>query len=452
MDCNRDRMKLTKDILRVEQYRPNPADPSFVVNVTADVIDHWSRTFHDMKNAEIGIPLTFEHPPKGKGSDPAEWKSGDPRFRAGWVEDVYRDGDTLMAVVDVPDDYAKDLVETGCYVSPKFGGSWTDSLSRKWDNPIHHIALTTKPVAVNQSRVFTPTPQPTLAFSRDSEPESPFIHEMYFSTSVGQFAEWSQPEESQVADLSPAEAMDRLFENPDFVAEARKRLEEIPEQQFSADTTVAPPGLPPGMPQCVPQDTQEPEPDADNSGADAAAVAMQILHEVMQACAAGMKAMAKLGGVETDDDADNAPQNVPAPTPAPDIQAQPAITQMSRDEIQSNPVFAAMEHKLTLTERKGFADRVNDLFNSGRCTGPHRDALLAEVGKYEFSRQQEQPNVLLLAKLELLESMPEHAVVPLEGKEASEFSRKPSAVPLNDNSEMTDERAEQIVRSFFNIT
>lgn len=438
-------MKLVKDVLKVEQYRPNPADPSFVVNVTTDVLDHWSRTFNDMKDAQIGIPLTFEHPPKGQGCDPSEWKSGDPRFRAGWVEDVYRDGDTLMAVLDVPDGYASDLVETGCYVSPKFGGTWTDSLSRKWENPIHHIALTTKPVAVNQSRTFTPK---TLAFSRDGDSESPFSHEMFFSTSQGQFAQWSQPEDTEVADLSPAEAIDRLFENPNFVAEARQRLAAIPEQQFSADPSQVPPGMPPGMPQGLPEDSA-PSPEGDGGGPDAAAVAMQILHEVMQACAAGMKAMAQLGGVSTDDDADDAPSPVPAPAPAPSLQATPAVTAMSRDEIESNPVFAAMEHKLTQTERKGFADRVNALFDSGRCTGPQRDSLIADVGKYEFSRQTEQPNVTLLAKLELLEGLPEHAAIPTVAKEA-EFSRsKPTATAIDSSEEMTDERAEEILQKTY---
>lgn len=443
---------LTKDILRVEKYHPNPADPSFVVDVTPDVLDHWSRTFNDMQAENIGIPLTFEHPPRGDvGADPAEMKEGDPRLRAGWVNSVYRDGDTLMGVFEVPDDYADDLLESGCYVSPKFGGTWTDSLKRKWENPIHHIALTTKPVAVNQTRTFT------QAFSRGQLP-SAFENELNFSTSSGQFQEWSQPEtdmpDALTPALTPAEAVDRLFENPDFVQFAREKLGSMPVQQFSADPGM--PGMPPGMPGMQPgQDQPAPEDmgGGEDTSPDIVAVCMGILHQVSQAVAEGMKAMAQLHGMQSDDDQDDVPPAAAPPQAAPQPVATPAavqmsregeVIQMSREQIMASPVFAAMENKLSRVERDSLTSRVNALFATGRCLGPKRDALLADVGKYEFSRQTEQPNILLLHTLSILEDLPENAAIPVDGK--LEFSRKPTvSKPDVDGGEMTDERADEIV-------
>lgn len=435
-------VQLVKDVLRVAKYRPDPANPDFVVDVTPAVLDHWSRTFNDMKEAGIGIPVPWEHPPRGdENSDPMEWaarKTGDPRVNAGWVDSVYRDGDTLYSVLDIKDEYADDLQKSGCYVSPKFGGSWTDSQSRLWTNPIHHIALTTKPVAVNQTRKFTPVASPVMAFSRA----------MCFSTS-----QWSQPEESNVADLTPAEAMDRLFENPNFVEMARERLG-MPVSEFSADVG-APPGMPPGMPQGLPGEgapEPQPQPEPDNGGTDAVSICMQILHQLSQTLGVGMKALAKLGGVDVgdDDEGDAAPPPGMSPAP-PQVQAQPAAVSFSREEIEANPVFAAMEKKLSKIERSGLADRIEALFDTGRCTRPQADALAADAGKYEFARQSDQPNVILIEKIKLLESMPENAALPLGGKE-SEFSREiTSSKPRDTGEEMSDERAEEIVRAHFGI-
>lgn len=442
-------MLLKKDVLKVAKYRPNPADPDFVVDVTPEVLDHWSRTFHDMKNATdpntgesfpIKLPVPWEHPPKGdENADPLEWsarKDGDPRVNAGWVEDVYREGDTLYAVLDVKDEYADDLQKSGCYVSPKFGGTWTDSLDRVWQNPIHHIALTTKPVAVNQTKNFRPVESPALAFSRA----------MCFSTS-----QWSQTEEPAVPDLSPEEAVDRLFENPNFVELARQRLSGMPEQQFSAPSQPGMPGMPPGMPQGAPTDMGQ-EPDVDEGGdQDMATVCMQILHEVSQAVAGGMKALAQFHGVSMGDDEDT-PMAPAQPAPAPQVDATPATVSMSRTESEKDQLIAALSHKATASDRSSLTSRANALYESARCTKPQLDEMLSEIGKYEFSRQKETPNLLLIERIKTLESLPEHAAIPVANKDI-EFSRKANATQpnaaFNSGEEMTDERADEIVKANF---
>lgn len=249
--------------------------------------------------------------------------------------------------------------------------------------------------------------------------------------------------------LTPAEAVDRLFENPDFVQFAREKLESMPVQQFSADPGV--PGMPPGMPGMQPgQDQPVPEDmgGGEDTSPDIVAVCMGILHQVSQAVAEGMKAMAQLHGMQSEDDQDEVPPPAAPPQAAPQPVATPAAVQMSREQYMADPVFAAMENKMSRLERKELEGRVSALFASGRCTGPKRDSLLADIGKYEFSRQNEQPNVLLMHTLSILEDQPENSAIPVDGK--LEFSRKPTAsAPDVNDGEISDERADEIVNKLF---
>lgn len=445
-------MKVTKDIIRAADYRPNPNNRDFVVPVTTDTLDHWVDTFGKMKSAGIGVPVPWEHPPStDPHTNPIEWskrRDGDPRNNAGWVENIYRDGDTLMAVLEVPDDCGEHLVKHGCYVSPKFGGTWNDSLDRRWVNPIHHIALTTKPVAVNQSREFKPV-DATLAFSRA----------MCFSTTEwNDESEWSQPGDDEMPDTPDvSEAIQRLLENPDVLAAAAERLGRT--HEFSA--TFAPnPGAPGAMPPEPDPYAAAPEPDGDEDtgGGDgnALAICMQVLHAVNQASAEGMKALAKMHGVSVGDDDEDEPEPAPMQPQQPPVTSTPAVVSMSRDDDEhefSREEFehmrvlnAAMANKLTRLEQADLASRAESLFDSGRVTRPDADALKARIGKYEFSRQADTDNVLLVRELVILEKLPEGAAT--KPNASTEFSRPASA--SRDSSFLSDadispERADEIL-------
>jgi hypothetical protein len=456
-------MKVTKDIIRAAEYRPNPHNRDFVVPVTVETLDHWADTFNKMKEAGIGVPVPWEHPPAtDPHTNPIEWskrRDGDPRNNAGWVESIYRDGDTLMAVLDVPDECGKSLVERGCYVSPKFGGTWNDSLDRKWVNPIHHIALTTKPVAVNQSREFKPV-DATLAFSRA----------MCFSTTAwDESSEWSQPGDDEMPDTPEvSEAIQRLLENPDVLAAAAEKLRMT--HEFSA--TFAPnPGAPGGIPNAQPDPyaaAPEQEPDGDEGNdTNALAICMQVLHAVNQASAEGMKALAKMHGVNVgdDDDGDDDSQYAPPPSaPAAPVTATPAVVSMSRDgdyehefsreEFDHLRVLnAAMANKLTRLEQAGLVGRAEALFDSGRCTRPEVDAIKDRIGKYEFSRQSEPDNVLLVRELEIYEKLPEGAAVK-SPESTTQFSR-PATSSRDESflsgSDISDERADQILAEEYRL-
>lgn len=454
-------MKVTKDIIRAAEYRPNPHNRDFVVPVTVETLDHWADTFNKMKDAGIGVPVPWEHPPAtDPHTNPIEWskrRDGDPRNNAGWVESIYRDGDTLMAVLDVPDECGESLVKHGCYVSPKFGGTWNDSLDRKWVNPIHHIALTTKPVAVNQSREFKPV-DATLAFSRA----------MCFSTTAwDESSEWSQPGDDEMPDTQDvSEAIERLLENPNVLAAAAEKLRMT--HEFSA--TFAPnPGAPGGIPNAQPDPyaaAPEQEPDGDEGNdTNALAICMQVLHAVQQASAEGMRALAKMHGVSVGDD-DDGDDDQPAPppaAPAAPVTATPAVVSMSRDDDEhefSREEFdhlrvlnAAMANKLSRLEQAGMSDRAEALFDSGRCTRPQVDAIKDRIGKYEFSRQSEPDNVLLVRELEIYEKLPEGAAV--KSPEApTQFSRP--ATSSRDESflngdDISDERADQILAAEYRL-
>lgn len=433
-------MKLIKDVIRAATYRPDPANPEFKVEITPEVMDHWSNTFQDMRAAEIGIPVTWEHPPRtNPNSDPHEWSSGrpgDPRDRAGWVENLYRDGDTMFAVLDIPDKYADDLMESGCYVSPKFGGSWKDSLGRVWENPVHHLALTTKPVAVNQRKDFVPA----TTFSRV----------MQFSTSQGPLMalDNSNRETDEVV-ITPEEAIERILENPDVLARAAEKLGV---QEFSATPGM---GIPAGMPQDDPgagMPPAPPPPAPEPEAPDAVATCMQIMHKLSETLHEGMQAMAALHGVNIGGDGDGDEDDFPPiPQQPPQVTASPAVVSMSRDDLIHNPLYAALEHRQTQTERKALSARVESLFDSGRATRAKADELLKGVNKYEFSRQTDVQNVLLLERIKTLEeTRPNSAMVDLNGQQ---FSRKPDVVShntaFNSGEEMTDERADEILKSVF---
>ncbi|CAB4191741.1 hypothetical protein UFOVP1229_116 [uncultured Caudovirales phage] len=455
-------MKVTKDIIRAADYRPNPHNRDFVVPVTVETLDHWADTFNQMKTAGIGVPVPWEHPPAtDPHTNPIEWskrRDGDPRNNAGWVESIYRDGDTLMAVLDVPDECGESLVKHGCYVSPKFGGTWNDSLDRKWVNPIHHIALTTKPVAVNQSREFKPV-DATLAFSRA----------MCFSTTEwDESSEWSQPGDDEMPDTPEvSEAIQRLLENPDVLAAAAEKLRMT--HEFSA--TFAPnPGAPGGIPNAQPDPyaaAPEQEPDGDEGNdTNALAICMQVLHAVNQASAEGMKALAKMHGVNVgdDDDGDDDSQYAPPPAaPAAPVTATPAVVSMSRDDEHefSREEFdhlrvlnAAMANKLTRLEQAGLVARAESLFDAGRCTRPDVDALKNRIGKYEFSRQSDSDNVLLLRELEIYEKLPEGSAVK-SPESSTQFSRPSTSGRdesfLSDGEGISDERADEILANEYRL-
>lgn len=116
----------------------------FVVNVDRKRLDHWASEFKKMKRDGVGVWIPDDHLPLARSNN-------------GWVQDIWRDGDTLMALCQfIGDDAAKkaarNKVSIGIGISDLGNGQVgvTDGKGRKYPDAIQHLALTPAPVSPGQ--------------------------------------------------------------------------------------------------------------------------------------------------------------------------------------------------------------------------------------------------------------------------------------------------------------
>ncbi|MFH5805600.1 hypothetical protein [Alienimonas sp. DA493] len=130
------------------------------VKVTAEDVRAIADGFAALKADHYSVPLIHEHAPGAENPDGHPVALSDAPARrndrnlAGWVEGVEVNDDGLLVFeIEAKDDVAADLLEIGTYVSPQFG-PWASPTGKRYENVLHHLATTTKPVAKNQSREF----------------------------------------------------------------------------------------------------------------------------------------------------------------------------------------------------------------------------------------------------------------------------------------------------------
>ena len=114
------------------------AKAGFTLEVDGERLGQWERSFHEMADAGIRVPVPWGH-------------SYDPRDNAGFVEEIeLRDGG-LWALLNVPDegDAAK-LGSTVRAVSVSINPGFVDGSGRDWGEVIEHVALTNYPVVTEQ--------------------------------------------------------------------------------------------------------------------------------------------------------------------------------------------------------------------------------------------------------------------------------------------------------------
>lgn len=126
--------RFKKDVIHVGNWRL-PGGGEFAV--TPARMDGWARRFSDMRAAGIRIPFPMDH-------------SRSSADNMGWVESVYRDGDTLFCEVEVPreedaDRLGKTVREVSICVDDE-----TDARGRVWKDVIVHISPCTDPVIPGQ--------------------------------------------------------------------------------------------------------------------------------------------------------------------------------------------------------------------------------------------------------------------------------------------------------------
>ena len=127
--------KWRKDVVRSGAWKL-PDGRTF--RVTPERMDHWVRTFKAMRQAGINISAPVDH-------------SGRSEDNKGFVEDIWREGDTLYCAMDVPregddDAIGKTIREVSICVEPE----WTDSTGKVWRDFVAHVAPCTEPVINGQ--------------------------------------------------------------------------------------------------------------------------------------------------------------------------------------------------------------------------------------------------------------------------------------------------------------
>lgn len=121
--------RFVKELIRCGQYVKQSEALGFTV--TLDVLDHWVKTTAAYLSAGNKIPVPSTH-------------TDNPEANRGWVVDVFAEGRSLFATIDLVGDGIK-LAGT-CDVSLYSPPELVDGHGNKYVRPIVHVALCTDPV------------------------------------------------------------------------------------------------------------------------------------------------------------------------------------------------------------------------------------------------------------------------------------------------------------------
>lgn len=129
--------KFKKDLIRDGRW-VHP-DTGKEIVVTPERMDHWIKQFNAMAEAGLKVYMPIDH------------KANDSTKNAGFGEALFRDGNTLYAILDVPDsEYAEKIGSTIQEVSISVTPEWTDGKEKKWKDFIDHISPCTYGVIEGQ--------------------------------------------------------------------------------------------------------------------------------------------------------------------------------------------------------------------------------------------------------------------------------------------------------------
>lgn len=126
--------RFRKDLIRVGEYVKSKTNQAF--QITQLDLDRFASTFSAMKNAGVKVPVPVGH-------------TRAPEANRGYVDEMYRDGDTLWANIDLIGDDAIALAgrtEVSICVEPEI----IDGNGTKHTNAIEHVAIVTDPVIPKQ--------------------------------------------------------------------------------------------------------------------------------------------------------------------------------------------------------------------------------------------------------------------------------------------------------------
>jgi hypothetical protein len=131
-------------------YAEDEAGNPRAYTFTRQDVDHFFATGKQMLGAGLTIPVPLEHQDV-KPVSVADAKANRVRNNAGWVKDFRMSGDSLYAILDIPDaELASKLPTTIKHVSPEIDPRFLDGNGREWSNAITHVALTLRPRFMGQ--------------------------------------------------------------------------------------------------------------------------------------------------------------------------------------------------------------------------------------------------------------------------------------------------------------
>jgi len=125
-----------KDLIRVGTF-VHP-EKKFTVEVTPERMRRWASAFGRMKANGIDVPVPYGH-------------SYDSRDNAGFLREMWVDGDRLVGLIEVPKEADREnLGTTVRRVSVSLNPSYVDGEGREYGEVIEHVAATNYPVVPGQ--------------------------------------------------------------------------------------------------------------------------------------------------------------------------------------------------------------------------------------------------------------------------------------------------------------
>lgn len=163
--------RFKKHLIDVGTY-PYPGDPSRKFVVDEKRLEEWVRAFRE---AGIKVFIPLRH-------------SKDPRDNVGWVEDIFIEGGSLYAVMQITDPEVAEKIRRGSIIHTSLGieFNFTDDSGRTHKEIIRHIALTLDPHITRQEpfielsndreEVVMPEEKDIFAYYDESEKKGYFPH------------------------------------------------------------------------------------------------------------------------------------------------------------------------------------------------------------------------------------------------------------------------------------
>ena len=130
------RRRYVKEIIRTGGYT-HPKH-GWKLDVTPERMDAWAKNFGAMRSAGVDVEVTVDHSQKAEAV-------------RGYVTDMYRDGDRLIAVHEMIGDDAFKLAERVHNVSVEIDDDFLDSKGNRYGESIVRSSIVQSPIVPNQS-------------------------------------------------------------------------------------------------------------------------------------------------------------------------------------------------------------------------------------------------------------------------------------------------------------